>query len=73
MRTKPDYFDQIQSEIRKAKKQKNAEAVVYYKRALYFSAVVSFERFKGSWAYSEWVKKNSTEIKAQQLEFNRFG
>jgi len=66
------YGEQIERELRKANKEKNAEKVVYYSQAFDKSAVASFERFKGSWAYNEWKKKNQEAIQKVEQEFKRF-
>lgn len=59
----PDYKTQLQIAFRKAKKEKNIEAMTYYYELLNSntSASVSFEKFKGSWAYEQWLKKPQTQ------------
>ena len=72
---KEDFGDQLNRELRNAIKTKNAEKAVYYKQALNSPtvAVAGFDKqFKGSWAYDQWLKKNSAAIAAQEAEFKRF-
>ena len=72
---KEDFGDQLKRELRNAIKTKNAEKAVYYKQALNSPtvAVAGFDKqFKGSWAYDQWLKKNSAAIAAQEAEFKRF-
>lgn len=71
---KMDYRDEIIAQIKRAKKEFNAERVVYYEEALSKSAVVSYEAFKKSWAYQEWIKKPEIQAKIQRQEaqFKRF-
>jgi hypothetical protein len=55
---KPDFYTQRKMALDKARREKNVEAVVYYTTLMQgnSSANVDFERFKGSWAYEQWVK-----------------
>jgi len=78
---KEDYGDQLRRELRNAIKAKDAEKAVYYRNALNsdVSAVASFDggegtKFKGSWAYEQWLKKPEIQsaIADQQAEFKRF-
>ena len=76
---KEDYGDQLRRELRNALKAKDAEKAVYYNNALNsdVSAVASFDggegtsKFKGSWAYEQWLKKPEIQkaIADQQAEF----
>ena len=68
---KLDYQDQIQRQLNKAKKARIAEAVVYYWQAFRLSACASFETFKGSWAYEQWVKKNALAIAEEEKSLRR--
>ena len=54
---KADYSDQLRMAYNKAKKDKNVEAMVYYRSLGNTSGNASFEKFKGSWAHGEWLKK----------------
>ena len=76
MENKPDYYDQLKIAYNKARKEKNVEAMAYYEQLLKggTAASVPFERFKGSWAYEEWLKKPETIelIQAIKDEFKRF-
>jgi len=71
-----NYLDAMQRELKKALKAKDAEQAVYYRQALSGpdAAVASWNKFKGSWAYEQWLKKDSTKqaIDAQKTEFKRF-
>ena len=71
---KPDYADQLRMAYNKAKKEKNVEAIAYYRLLGPKVANVPFEKFKGSWAYGEWLKKPEVvdEIKKIQDEMKRF-
>ena len=69
---KRDYLDEIRAALTKARKARNAEAVVYYGDKATHVACVSFESFQGSWAYEEWRKKHATEIATQEAQFKRF-
>jgi len=46
----------------KALKEKNAEKALFYYQNIDGAACISFEQFVGSWAYSEWTKKNQKAI-----------
>ena len=72
MNNKLDYPDQIRAQIRKARKEKNAQAVVYYSNALNFSACVSFASYSGSWAFDTWLRENAAKIAEVEAEFKRF-
>ena len=67
-----NYLDEIEAQIRKYKKAKNAEAVVYYTQALKCVAVSSWETFKGAWCSDSWRKKYALDIKAQENDFKRY-
>lgn len=71
---KPNYADQLRMAYDKAKKEKNVEAMVYYQFLGPTAASVPFEKFKGSWAYGEWLKKPDviTRIKEIQDEMKRY-
>lgn len=56
------YQDQIKRKIRKARNDKNAPAMVYYRQALDWSACAGFETFSTSWAGQQWLEKNKKEI-----------
>lgn len=49
------YKEQIDRAIRKAKKEGNAAAFLYYSERRLGTACSSFERFKGSWAGRLWM------------------
>ncbi len=52
------FGEQIQDAFFKAQKAKNYEAMAYYHLLPASSpACVSFETFKGSWAYDEWLNR----------------
>lgn len=73
---KDDYETQLKKAYTKARREKNVEAMAYYYEIINSntSANVSFERFKGSWAYDQWLKKPKTQeiISKIQEEFKRF-
>lgn len=71
---KPEYGDQLRAAFKKASKEGNVEAMAYYATMGPTSASVSFERFKGSWAYGEWLKKPETQKVIQKIqdEMKRF-
>jgi len=69
---KEPYADQIQRQIRKAAKERNAEAVVFYSDAADKSASSSFESWKGSAAYTGWKERNKEKIAKVEAEFKRF-
>ena len=58
----PEALRQVKLEINKYKKLKDPIALYYYEEMLKnnYSAFVSYERFKGSWEYDQWLKKEST-------------
>jgi predicted RNA-binding Zn-ribbon protein involved in translation (DUF1610 family) len=70
----PDYGTQLKNAFKKASKEGNVEAMAYYATKGNTSASVSFEQFKGSWAYDEWLKKPETiqTIQRIQDEMKRF-
>ena len=54
------YREQVGKDLWKAKQEKHISATVYYTWLLDqedLSASVEYERFRGSWAHSEWVHK----------------
>lgn len=70
-RVKPDYGDQLRMGMKKAYKEKNVEALAYYSSILKSDdpvASVSFEKFKGSWAYEQWIKNPMTIDKIEQFQ-----
>jgi hypothetical protein len=78
---KEDVVDQYKREWKSAFKEKNVEKAVYYSellnktnRGLVVSAVASWDKFKGSWAYGEWLKKSEVvkAIKDTREEWKRF-
>ena len=73
---KIDYSDQLRIAYDKAKKQKNPEAMAYYRQVMGgdTAANVTFEKFKGSWAYEQWLKKPNTvkDIEAAASDLKRF-
>lgn len=73
MKNKPDYFDVLRAMLRQAHKEKNAEKAVYYSAAFALSACVSWETFRGAWAFDSWVKQNAEAIALQKAEYKRFG
>jgi hypothetical protein len=62
------YSDQISSAYKKAKREKNVEAMAYYSEMEDSSASVSFETFKNSWAYEMWKKKPETIRKIKEIQ-----
>lgn len=73
--SKMDFGDQLLKGRRDALKAKDAEKAVYYTQALNadgLNAIASFEKFKGSWAYEQWLKKSHQEIEDQKKQFKRF-
>ena len=68
---KRDYIDEIEAQIRKYMKAKNAEAVIYYTQALKCIAVVSWDIFRGAACFDSWRKKYASDIEAQENAFKR--
>lgn len=66
------YYDIVTSKLRKARKDKNAEAAIYYGQALNKVAAASFENFKGSWAYEQWLITNKNLIEEEHKALHRF-
>jgi hypothetical protein len=63
------YEDQIRKEVLICRRDKNEEGLVYYLEILESSdtsACASFEVFKESWAYSVWIKKQSTKTRIER-------
>ena len=50
------YDEQLKAAEKAALKARNAEAVIYY-RTRGGLASASFETFKGSWAYQQWIAR----------------
>ena len=67
-----DYHASLSHELHKAKKERNAEKIVFYTDAHSKAATASFDRFKGSAAYEPWKKKNAQKIQQVQKELDRF-
>lgn len=67
-----DHILNVEREVKKARKENNAEKVVYYSQLGNTSASASFEIFKGSWAYEQWKKKNQELIQKEIQELKRF-
>lgn len=67
-----DHRLDVEKEVKKARKENNAEKVVYYSQLGNTSASTSFEKFKGSWAYEQWKKKNKEAIEKEEQELKRF-
>lgn len=60
---KADLSEQIQREVTKSRNQKDAARLHYYTTINWDSrAVASWEQFKGSWAYSIWIKQHQPTI-----------
>ena len=77
---KENYKDQMERELRSARKKKDAEKELYYTQAFQKGdvAVASFDKqFKGSWAYDGWKKKFAKEISDIEARYvsdkRRFG
>lgn len=64
-------------ELRKSTKMRDAIRWMYYKRVQdddNIIAFVSYETFKGSWAYHQWLNKNKEEINNKiESDRKRFG
>jgi hypothetical protein len=73
---KPDLYTQRKMALDKAKREKNVEAYVYYTTLMQgnSSANVDFERFKGSWAYEQWIKNPTVaqQIADKQAQLTRY-
>lgn len=69
---KIDYNASILAHIAIAKKEKNAEKLVYYTNALAFKAVAAFSEFKGAWCYDYWKRDNKAKIEEAEADFKRF-
>lgn len=74
-----DYQDSILAEVRKYHKLKDAEAELYYQQAISFAAVAPFypkkgcdSDFKGSAAYTGWLKRNAAAIEEIKDGYKRF-
>ncbi len=74
MKNRLTYREQIQLAYDKAAKEKNVEAMAYYHGVTDTCASVSFETFKGSWVYEQWIKRDSTKkvIETIQGDLARF-
>lgn len=68
-----DMASEIQAEILKSEKMRNATRLYYYKWALKeaLSAVSSYENFINSWAGTQWFKKHKSEIQSWTDNKNR--
>ena len=67
-----DHRLDVAKEVKKARKENNAEKVVYYSQLSNTISSTSFEKFKGSWAYEQWKNKNKEAIEKEERELKRF-
>lgn len=71
-----NYLEDMSRLLKQAKKKGDHEQSAYYTQALSNggSAYASWDKFKGSWAYEQWIKKPETQklIKAIKDEYDRF-
>ena len=59
------FGEQIQKEIVKSRQMRNPSRFFYYsKMAEDCVAMVSWEQFRGSWAYSVWTREHQHEIQS---------
>ena len=59
------FGEQIQKEIARSRKMRNPSRFFYYSKISEDAvAAVSWEQFRGSWAYSVWVSTHRQEIQA---------
>ena len=65
--------EQMQREITRARKKRDAAAVVYYSQRTHVAACVSWETFQDSWAGENWRKENAERIAALAAEWRRLG
>ena len=66
MKDKLDYSTQIKLAWNRAKKARDAAAMVYYSQCFNLVACVSWDEFKSSWAGEYWKKKNYLAIQEQE-------
>ena len=57
------FQEQIAQKISKSKRSGDAEGLAYYREILdnNYCACASYESYKGSWAYTEWIEKPGTQ------------
>jgi len=75
-----DFPADMERALKQSKKKGDHEQSAYYTQALESmiqrggSAFVSWDRFKGSWAYEQWIKKPETQklIKDIKADYDRF-
>ena len=75
-----DFPGDMERALKQSKKKGDHEQSAYYTQALESmiqrggSAFVSWDRFKGSWAYTQWIKKPETQklIKDIKADYDRF-
>ncbi len=72
MKPRPDYHESISALLRLAHKAKDAAQAVYYRQALAWKACVSWETFRGAWAFDGWKREHAAAIDAQAAEYKRF-
>ena len=78
--TTNDFPGDMERALKQSKKKGDHEQSAYYTQALESmiqrggSAFVSWDRFKGSWAYTQWIKKPETQklIKDIKADYDRF-
>jgi hypothetical protein len=59
------FGEQIQKEIARSRKMRNPSRFFYYSKISEDAvAAVSWEQFRGSWAYSVWISTHQQEIQA---------
>ena len=68
--------ESLEDAYRKVKKKKDVEGMAYYKLLMKDrpTASVSWDRFRGSWAYKSWIKKDEVKKTIQDIQddFKRF-
>jgi hypothetical protein len=69
---KLSYQEKIHLLLQRAKKEKDAEAIVYYLECFNFVACVDFNFFKTSSVYESWKKKNKEKIEDENKNIRRF-
>jgi hypothetical protein len=71
-----DFPVDMERALKQAKKKGDHEQSAYYTQALKGggSAYAGWDKFKGSWAYEQWLKKPETQelIKAIKYDYDRF-
>ena len=78
--TTNDFPGDMERALKQSKKKGDHEQSAYYTQALESmiqrggSAFVSWDRFKGSWAYTQWIKKPETQklINDIKADYDRF-